>query len=693
MWSKLLNQLRKYFSSDGLILLKRIDTLTKRSNFLSLLKKCCSYLKPRSIIIDPAIPPLLDTELGSLTWPRLFQKRKKNLLKGIDSLNLKLYPYQRIGTEKALAQGKFLLGDEMGLGKTVQGVAFAECLLQQKEVKRVLLICPAALKDQWKKEWENISGREIVIVEGTPENRDLIYGGSHKVLALNYELLLRDLDKIHQLKADLIILDEAQRFKNYQTETSKRIKTLRPRFRLILTGTPMENRIEELSSLVDWIKPAGLGPSWRLSSELKYYNPDNPDEKGVQNLKAIRERISPFFLRRTRSQVLKQLPARSDCPIYLPITDEQKDIHDGFAYKVKRLMAIGETRPLTPPEHIRLMAYLTKMRIVSNGIAQLDFEKIWDDVRKESEPEKHFHSLFSPKLLEFRNLIRGLISQEGTKIVVFSQWQRMLRLCHWAIADLLIENNNEAVFFTGKENAKKRAVNIANFHEDPKVRIFFATDAGGVGINLQRAANICINLELPWNPAILEQRVGRIYRIGQKKPIQIFNLITKDSIEERISSLVGQKKAVFDALFDGESDQICFDKNTGFYQQVKEVVSDTVSKEIDLEEDQINMEDLTLLDSLPTEAAAPDLAEEKRDEVQENQVATASAHDNINKLSHSTNLSEKIQSDTDSLGLFKDVKIEMKNGVFKVEARDETAKLMADAFKMLGRIFESSTID
>ena len=177
------------------------------------------------------------------------------------------------------------------------------------------------------------------------------------------------------------------------------------------------------------------------------------------------------------------------------------------------------------------MSLLTTQRIISNGLAQLQFEEVWPAIRACAPEESVLKGLSAPKLLELRQLVRQLVLDQGRKVVIFSQWRRMLRLAHWAVGDLLAEQDLRAGFFTGAEGQKRRTQNIVEFHDDPDFRILFASDAGGVGLNLQRAANCVINLELPWNPAVLEQRIGRIYRLGQKQPIDVYNLVCEQGIE------------------------------------------------------------------------------------------------------------------------------------------------------------------
>jgi superfamily II DNA/RNA helicase len=205
-------------------------------------------------------------------------------------------------------------------------------------------------------------------------------------------------------------------------------------------------------------------------------------------------------------------------------------------------------------------------------MALLRFDEIWPTYARGPADEALLTASCSPKLLEFRRVISDLALQQGRKVVVFSQWRKMLRLAEWAIRDLLDAESLQAVFFTGEESQHTRTRNIVDFHDDANVRVMFLSDAGGVGLNLQRAASVCINLELPWNPAVLEQRVGRIYRLGQTQPIDVINLVNEYGIEARIAALIGNKKALFAGLFDGTTDTVRFDAPTGFLKDIERLV-------------------------------------------------------------------------------------------------------------------------
>ena len=149
----------------------------------------------------------------------------------------------------------------------------------------------------------------------------------------------------------------------------------------------------------------------------------------------------------------------------------------------------------------------------------------------------------------------------------------MLQLAHWAVRGILAEHGVKAVFFTGKESQRQRTRNLVDFHDDPQTRVLFASDAGGVGLNLQRAANCCINIEVPWNPAVIEQRVARIHRLGQSQPIDVFNLVAQDCIESRIEKLVSDKRALFEGLFDGTSDEVQFEHSGRFLSSVARIAA------------------------------------------------------------------------------------------------------------------------
>ncbi len=520
--------------------------------------------------VEPALRTLLADERRRLE-PLLEARRGRR--PSLHGLRRKLYPYQREGVARFLAAERLLLADDMGLGKTIQAAAACHALRRAGRVRRGLVIAPASLKGQWEREWCETTSVPVALVEGSPAERARSYRRtSDGFLIANYEQVLRDLDVILAWHPEIVVLDEAQRIKNWATKTAAFVKRLRPRYRLVLTGTPMENRLEELASIMDWVDDHALEPKWRLVPWHSTTADGSREVVGARHLDTLRERVAPRMLRRLRSEVLAQLPPRTDTVIPVEMTSAQREEHDALDLPIASLLQRARKRPLTQAEFLRLMTLLTTKRIIANGLAQYRFAEIWPGIEHARPQETLLASLSSPKLAESRALLAALAVEQERKVVVFSQWRRMLRLAHWAAADLLEDAGLRAAFFTGQEKPRQRTRNLVDFHDDPATRVLFASDAGGVGLNLQRAASACVLLELPWNPAVLEQRVGRIYRLGQKRPIDVYSLVSAGSIEERIASLVADKRALFRGLFDGTSDSVRFDRSGSFLANLERLV-------------------------------------------------------------------------------------------------------------------------
>ncbi len=508
----------------------------------------------------------------------------------------------------------------MGLGKTAQAIACCEILRKSGRIRRGLIIAPASLKPQWAREWDVFSDLPVQIVDGAPEVRHDFYAKRREgFLIINYEQLLRDLEIVRRWDPELVVLDEAQRIKNWATKTALSVKGLTPRYRLVLTGTPMENRIDELASIVEWVDDMALEPKWRLHVLHAIRSDGRREVVGARNLGTIRDRLHHCMVRRVRQEVLDQLPSRTDTRVPIDMTAAQMDEHEALNQPIAQLVQISLKRPLTQAQFLRLMSLLTTQRIISNGLAQLQFEDIWPTIRNRRPEDGVLQGLSAPKLFELRQLVKQIVLEQGRKVVIFSQWRRMLALSHWAVSDLLGDNGLRAGFFTGAEGQKRRTQNIVEFHDDPSFRLLFTSDAGGVGLNLQRAANCVINLELPWNPAVLEQRIGRIYRLGQKLPIDVYNLVCEQGIESRISALVGSKQAFFKGLFDGDSETVEFGQASNFLAKVQKLYEPAALEAVASTGNQAD-EDADLTDaSLDDDVIDPfeeliDAADESRDQ-------------------------------------------------------------------------------
>jgi superfamily II DNA or RNA helicase len=548
---------------------------------------------------DPALASLVAEEHERLTRARALAPLAKQPMPR--SWKRRLFPYQQQGVDRFLASGQLLLADDMGLGKTTQAIAIMNRLWSSGLVRRGLLVVPAALKGQWQREWRACHDLPLTLIEGAPERRAAIYQAQTKgFLITNYEQLLRDLELARSYAPDFMLLDEAQRIKNWETRTAATIKQLQPRFRLVLTGTPFENRLAELDSILEWLDRRPLEPTWRLAP----FHQDG-DGRGMRNLDVLRERLATVLIRRRRQEVLEQLPGRADTRVDVPLTEAQRDEHDARAPRIARLLSTAQHRPLTRPEFLALMQLFTEQRIVTNGLAQLDHDEVWPGLAHSKPTPARLESLAMPKLGELRQLLQQIVVQQGRKVIVFSQWRRALQLAAWGCSDLFADAGVRHVFFTGAEPPRRRDDNVVAFHDDPDTRVLFATDAGGVGLNLQKAASCCVHFDLPWNPAVFEQRVGRIWRLGQTEKVDVWSLVGEDCIESRIAEVLGSKQAAFKAVFDGVSDAVDFERQQGFLATARRIVAAETEASSSSDD---SVESLPLEPSAELATAPPDLA-------------------------------------------------------------------------------------
>ncbi len=450
-------------------------------------------------------------------------------------VNVSLYPYQREAVLTAAIAGRFILADEMGLGKTIQALAVAQLLRRVLKIERVLVVCPTSLKYQWKSEINRFTGDEnALVVEGLRHERERQYGEEVFFSIASYNAVINDCDLVNRAGFDLVILDEAQRIKNWKTKTAQSIKKLAAQYRLVLTGTPLENKLDELHSLVEFVDPYALGLLARFLHKHQV-----TDEKGrvigYQQLNEIGKALSPICLRRTKKDVLRQLPKRTDKNVLVQVTPEQKSIHDEHADKVARLVQKWQRFGfLKEADRQALMINLNCMRMVSDSTYILDQQ-----------------TRFDTKIGELLNVLSTIRDSGNEKVVVFSQWERMTRL----IARELDKMGIRYQYLHGGVPSKERKQLLETFRENADCRVFLSTDAGGVGLNLQSASWL-INMDCPWNPAVLEQRIGRVYRLGQARPVNVINFISKGTIEERILDLLSFKQRLFDGVLDGGEDSV-----------------------------------------------------------------------------------------------------------------------------------------
>lgn len=434
-----------------------------------------------------------------------------------------LYSYQERGVGFLLAMRRALLADDMGLGKTIQALAAASHLKEKGEIKRVLVICPASVKIQWQREAERWSDLKALVIEGDKESRLQLYKSEGDIHIINYELTYRDAEHIKGLKADLIILDEAQRIKNYRTKTSEVIMSLRPKCAFVLTGTPLENDLMELYNIMRFIDPEVLGRNPIAFRERYLVTDIFGQVKDYKNLKEVSRKISGVTLRRLKAEVLQELPELIENRYWLTFGDEQARIYRDIRSGAKE--------------------YLAK-----EDWSKVDFESVLTIVQRLREvcdtPELVFPDKYqdSCKMDELKIVLQEQVIASCKPILLFTQWTRMAEI----IIRLLSELGINFSYLHGSLSPKAREKEVKEFMEGDR-NIFLSTDAGALGLNLQKASTV-VNFDLPFNPAKVAQRVSRAHRLGQKSVVNVINLVVRHSIEENLIRILDKRRKLFEEV-------------------------------------------------------------------------------------------------------------------------------------------------
>ena len=396
----------------------------------------------------------------------------------------------------------------------------------------MLVVSPASLKSEWEEQIAKFSDLPSTIVFGAAPARLAAYRRHTFFTLCNYEQVVADeRTLLDALAPDVVILDEAQRIKNWQTKTANAVKKLRSRYAFVLTGTPLENRIDEIYSIVQFLDSDLLGPLFRFNREF-YELDDKGRPSGFRNLDELSRRVSSVMLRRRKEDVEGELPGRTVKTFFVPMTDAQTRAYEDYDHYVKRLAALAAKRPLTKEEFDRLQKFLACMRMVC------DTPYILGDENRDC-----------PKMEEIERLLPDLLDDPERKIIIFSEWVRMLEL----VREYAVAAGIEFAWHTGSVPQPQRRAEIRRFREDPDCRLFLSSESGGVGLNLQ-AADTVVNMDQPWNPARLEQRIARAWRKHQTRPVTVINLVSEDTIEHRMLGLLDQKRTLAEGVLDQRGD-------------------------------------------------------------------------------------------------------------------------------------------
>lgn len=484
------------------------------------------------------IAPWLDSRRRASERLRLRRDYEQKVQGGLHPLSettVPLFPYQREGMLHLAFTERALLADEMGLGKTIQAIAACALLHRLGQARRVLVVAPASVKTEWEEQIGRFTSLPCQIVIGARATRLALYERPSFFTVVNYEQARADVTELNsRLRPDIVVLDEAQRIKTWNSLTAQSIKRLRSRYAFVLTGTPIENRIEELYSIVDFLDPTVLGPLFRFNRDYFTFD-ERGRPNGYRNLDKLRAAVRPSMLRRRKADVENELPSRNDRQLYVTLSESQRRHYAHHEQQAAGLLALAQRRALLPREQERLFRELAMMRMVCDTPYILT-----------GDPEDRDDC---PKLRELDAVLASALAEDGVKVIVFSEWIRMLEL----VRALLDRRRIGHGWHTGGLSQSQRRTEILKFKNDPACRIFLCSESGGVGLNLQNAS-IVINCDLPWNPAKYEQRVARAWRKHQTRPVTVINLIAEGTIEHRMLATLAVKQGLADGVLDGRGD-------------------------------------------------------------------------------------------------------------------------------------------
>lgn len=460
--------------------------------------------------------------------------------------------YQLDGAKYLFDRKAALLCDDPGTGKTVQAISAMMMLKEFRGVSSFLIICPSAVKNQWRDYLlylTDIGVPDVLVVDKRLRKKkgDDVYNNFNNIFTIiNYELVWRDFPLIEQQIYECVVLDEIHRIKSFKSKQSKAIKMLNASYRYGLTGTPIQNDLTDLFSVMQFIDKKILGP-WhifesdhivkRRIKDLVYVTKRGKKRRktlyktvGYKDTASVHNKIRKVMIRRRKEDVLKELPKCLENVYKIEMDKSQYRL-----YQAVRKSDVIENKAV-------LFNVLGMISDSPELLLQSNSENIMKLVSEYSSIIKSW----SGKLNELWNVINLF---DGRRILIFSQYSRMVRL----IADFLCGKGikDQVYTITGEVKVKDRDSLIRKFNEDKNARIMIGTDAIGEGVDgLQNTIDVLVNFDLPYNPAVIAQRIGRLDRMGQKTAVNVIHLVAERTVEERVLKAIERKKKLFEEVID-----------------------------------------------------------------------------------------------------------------------------------------------
>lgn len=447
--------------------------------------------------------------------------------------SLRDYQHQGLNWLQLLRANQFsgVLADDMGLGKTIQTLAHLQYEKEQGRLKKAsLIIAPTSLVGNWLQEARRFTpDLSILIFHGADRHLDNF--DAYDVVISTYGLIQRDKARFLSYYFYYLILDEAQFIKNARTKTTQIIQQLQASHRLCLTGTPLENHLGELWSLFHFLMPGLLGDAKQFR---QFFRRPIEKDQDMEKREMLARRVTPFMLRRTKNQVARELPPKTEITQMIELTGVQRDLYEAIRLSMEQKVREAIARLGLGKSQIVLLDALLKLR------------QVCCDPRLLSLPEASMAHGHSAKLDTLMDLLDSLM-EEGRAVLVFSQFTSMLKL----IEDKLILRHYAYLKLTGQ--TKNRQDLVTRFQAGEAPIFLISLKAGGTGLNLTRADTVIL-YDPWWNPAVQDQATDRSHRIGQENPVFVYKLITSGTVEEAILAIQEKKRALFDGILSNKAE-------------------------------------------------------------------------------------------------------------------------------------------
>ena len=434
----------------------------------------------------------------------------------IKALNLPLYMFQQIGAGFLAGVFSGLIGDQPGLGKTIQTLATTELV----HAKKTLIFCPVSMKKSWQEEIEKwLPNRTSVVIGGDVKQRAKLWAKDTNFYICNYHLLLRDLKLMKKYKWDVILADEATTISNPAAKTTTNLKELKATRKIAMTGTPLNNTVQDIWSIMDFCQPGLLGTFWQFTKEYCLKDKHNAIS-GFKNLQKLHDKINPFMLRRLKADVLHELPPKVFENIWVELSSEERHMYD----VIRRGLAEElETIDMHDKKYLsKALVKMVRLKQMACSMELINGQRV------------------SAKTDAVKELLETLLAN-GEKTIIFTAFKEMAVLLMRDLAEY------KPLLIAGGVSQDERDANRHMFNNDDEHKILIMTSAGAMGLNLQRASSV-IHFDLPWSISALEQREDRAHRHGQKKTVTIYRMLVEDSIDEYILKILYKKKNVSEVV-------------------------------------------------------------------------------------------------------------------------------------------------